>query len=94
MAIKINEIKQTQASTETDETKDTSHLVNANKKLKTPLTSKDTSHLGSSLGIRKVAYWMVGHFASTPALGKVFKSDKYAQRKVFVSARVSHVQSA
>ena len=23
-----------------------SHLVNANKKLKTPLTSKDTSHLG------------------------------------------------
>ena len=46
MAIKINEIKQTQASTETDETKDTSHLVNANKKLKTPLTSKDMSHLG------------------------------------------------
>ena len=46
MAIKINEIKQTQASTETDETKDTSHLVNANKKLKTPLASKDMSHLG------------------------------------------------
>ena len=46
MAIKIDEIKQTQALTETDETKDTSHLVNANKKLKTPLTSKDMSHLG------------------------------------------------
>lgn len=46
MAIKINEIKQTQALTATDETKDTSHLVNANKKLKTPLTSKNMSHLG------------------------------------------------
>ena len=46
VAIKINEIKQTQALTATDETKDTSHLVNANKKLKTPLTSKDMSHLG------------------------------------------------
>ena len=46
MAIKINEMKQTQASTETDETKDTSHLVNANKKLKTPLTSRDVSLLG------------------------------------------------
>ena len=34
MAIKINEIKQTQALTATDETKDTSHLVNANKKQK------------------------------------------------------------
>ena len=46
VAIKINEIKLTQASTETDDTKDTSHLVNANKKLKTPLTSKNMSHLG------------------------------------------------
>ena len=34
MAIEINENKQTQASAETDETKDTSHLVNANKKQK------------------------------------------------------------
>ena len=32
VAIKINEIKQTQASTETHETKDISHLVNTNKK--------------------------------------------------------------
>ena len=32
VAIEINENKQTQASAETDETKDTSHLVNANKK--------------------------------------------------------------
>ena len=47
MAIKINEIKQTRASTETDDTKDTSHLVNANKKLKMPLTSKNMSHLGN-----------------------------------------------
>ena len=46
MAIKNNEIKQTQASTETDETKDNSHLINANEKLKTSLTSKDMSHLG------------------------------------------------
>ena len=32
VAIENNEIEQTQASIETDETKDTSHLVNANKK--------------------------------------------------------------
>ena len=34
VAIKINEIKEMQASTETHETKDISHLVNANKKQK------------------------------------------------------------
>ena len=40
---KTNEIKQTQASTETDETKDTSHLVNVNKKQKLYMALFDSS---------------------------------------------------